>query len=317
MRLHLIVALALALPVLSAPIAAQDLDKSVIHIVCTGPDGVSRPGTGVVISSSGMVLTAKHVVIGKIPAGAVPTLAGITCRGSSGHAGLPPRDLTIEKLSVDYDAAVLNYPDFSGADPLGYCDIEPRHLGAQIIATGFPLRSQTGRPSKRAGILSTTQPSGVGSENPGTVESDAATTRGMSGGQVTLVENGQLIGIVAGEPTDSGTGLVVAYSVLVASRLKPEFESFGLTTDPAKCAERKREISWPPEGKTWTPADGPQLLGMKEKEGYCFLTRVWGKFDHPEDSVAITLMADEEYQLIGKDGFGEANHGAEVKCVRF
>ncbi|WP_134724329.1 S1 family peptidase [Paracoccus luteus] len=306
-------AAALALPgLLAAPDArAEELDPTIVHLICSS-NGMERRGTGVVVSPDGMVLTARHVVTGT----AAGATADTVCTGSLGHANGVRVTMTIQKVSSEYDAAMLKYPGLSGAPHLGYCDVLPRHKRAQVIAAGFPLLSATGLPSERMGILATVEPGGAAA--PGLIESDAATTSGMSGGRVTLAENGQLIGIVAGVSPDPATGYPNAYAVLAASRLAPEFGQYGLKTDPASCEPVMRVTRpLPASGGPWLAADPPLPLGMKAGEGFCYLVRVWGDFDDPRDSVEITVTADQEYALTGTDSASPGNHGAVAQCVRF
>ncbi|WP_265502581.1 S1 family peptidase [Paracoccus beibuensis] len=305
-------AAALALAGLSVPAAADPLDQTLVHIECHEPGGRQRAGTGVVISPDGMVLTARHVVAG---AGAVMP-AGTVCTGSLGHAGGVRATLTPQKVSTEFDAAVLKYPGLAGAEHLAYCDVQPRHKRAQVIAAGFPLVSATGQPSERMGILSTIEPGGIAA--PGLLESDAATTSGMSGGRVTLDENGQLIGIVAGVTPDPTTGYPNAYAVLSAGSLAGEFGRFGLRTDPARCEPVQAVVSpQAASGVTWRAADGPLPLGVRADEGFCYLVRIWGSFEDPRDAVEISVSPEGEYVLSGHDPAASGNHGAVAQCVRF
>lgn len=287
---------------------ADPPDPTLVQIECSEPNGKARRGTGVVISPDGMVLTARHVFLGTSPTERSDT----TCFGRLGQALLGQSQMTPQYVSVRYDAAILKYPGLANAPHLTFCPIEQRHKRAPVIAAGFPLRSATGQPSERMGILATVEP-----DPRGLVESDAATTSGMSGGRVTLVANGALVGIVAGVDPDPATGYPNAYAILAASRIAPEFAQFGLVTNPDFCAPKPRMISPPmPADGPWVPADGDQKLGMKADEGFCYLVRVWGTFDEPTDSVAVRIDEAQDYVLTGSAGDAR-DHGAEVRCVRF
>lgn len=298
-------ALALLLP---GTAQGDELDRTLVHIECSEPGGAARKGTGVVISDNGMVLTARHVVLGTSPTWRDDT----RCSGGLGHALAGKSGMTVQAVSTAFDAAVLKYPGLVDAPHVQYCQVEPRHKRAEVIAAGFPLVSATGQPSERKGILATIEPDGKG-----LLESDAATTSGMSGGRVTFTENGSLVGIVSGVSPDPQTGYPNAYAVLAASRLAPEFGQFGLTSDPALCGPRQRILpaAAAPDAP-WVAGDGPLRLGMKEGEGFCYLVRVWGAFDDIADAVEIALE-DGEYVLRGEELSDPGSHGAVAQCVRF
>ena len=307
MRRHLLFGAALVLSCATGAIADQP-DLTLVHIECSEPGGKPRRGTGVVVSADGMVLTARHVLLGTSPTENPAT----TCFGRLGQALVPQSQMTPQFVSARYDAAIMRYPGLTGAAHLTFCPIGQEHKRAAVIAAGFPLRSATGQPSERMGILATVEP-----DPRGLVESDAATTSGMSGGRVTFADNGALVGIVAGVDPDPATGYPNAYAILAASRIAPEFDQFGLATDPDLCAPKPRVVSFPaPADGPWVPADGDLRLGMKADEGVCYLVQVWGTFDAPTDSVAVILDDTQEYVLTGIDKSAR-DHGAEARCTRF
>ncbi|WP_111432116.1 serine protease [Rhodobacteraceae bacterium DSL-40] len=289
------------------PAQAASIDETIVYIECTSPGKPPRKGSGVVVSADGVVLTAKHVVFGAEPQ--MPS--GTTCSGAIGNANRAKSGLFLQATSAQYDAVLLKLP-VNGVPFQRFCRLEPRLQRSQIIATGFPLLTGTGVPSSRVGVLSTVQPDGAGY-----IETDSTTTSGMSGGMVTLAANGHLIGIVSGAKTDPGNGLLNYSAVLAVQVLANEFVSWGLSEDPEGCADKAR-TSGPQgtvHGRPWEATDPPLHLGMKVSEGVCFLVRVWGYFDDPDDLVAVT-ETDGEYVLMGvNDGSGP--HGAYADCLRF
>lgn len=297
--------LALLMPALAQ---ADELDPTIVHIECSEPGGTPRRGTGVVVSANGMVLTARHVVLGTSPTRRDDT----SCSGSLGHALTGKSGMSFQTVSTAYDAALLKYPGLVNAPHVRFCEVEPRHKRAEVIAAGFPLLSATGQPSERKGILATIEPDGKG-----LLESDAATTSGMSGGRVTFTENGSLVGIVSGVSPDPATGYPNAYAILAASRLAPEFGQFGLSSDPALCGPKERVLPVVVDpAAPWVAGDEPLPLGMREGEGFCYLVRVWGAFGDIDDAVEITLQ-DGAYVLQGKNAATPGDHGAVAQCVRF
>lgn len=296
-------ALALALLPLAAPSAAQGIDETVVFIECTSPGQTPRRGSGVLVSPEGHVLTAKHVVFGaaeRMPDGTV-------CEGVIGNAKRGKDEFFLQDFSRDFDAALLKLP---GNDYpfLKYCRLNNRFQRQTVYATGFPLKSPTGVPSSRVGVLSTTQIPANGQ-----IETDSTTTEGMSGGMVTLANSSHLIGIVSGVSIDPGTGIPSHWSVLAAQVLDDDFGNWGLKEDTEGCLKpRFTEVL----GKDWHAGRTVETLGVKPEEGFCYITRVWGQFDNVKDSVAVRIDPDKGFQLEGVNA-GAGDHGAEVQCVRF
>ena len=192
--------------------------NAVVFIECSEPGKPTRKGSGVFISDNGHVLTAKHVVLGESN-----TISDkLVCEGSVEHAHKAKSQLSIKDVSNRYDAAILKFPE-AGQKFVQYCKPTTEHVGKDLLATGFPRNSQTGRLSPRKGILSSNEPTFNGK-----LETDAATTTGLSGGPVVLSENGALVGIVMGASIDKVTGYPSDYGVLAAYLLKNEFENWGL-----------------------------------------------------------------------------------------
>lgn len=302
-----IILLALCLTFAVPPGARADLiAETVVSITCTTPGVPPRKGSGVVVAENGTILTAKHVVFGSSAPGSVMPV----CTGSTGKATFAQDSLILRRTSQDYDAVLLKSPH-EGVPFQRYCKLAPWMLRAQVIATGFPLGSKTGVPSSRVGVLST-----VEVDHEGIVETDAATTSGISGGMVTMAGNGNLVGIVSGYNPDQQDGLPANYRVLAAEALAGDFPE--LQEDQEGCAEKAAAtgiLGSRGTGNLWRSVDAPLKLGMRAEEGVCFLVTVWGAFDSSSDSVGIEVI-DGEYLLSGKNGGGNY-HGALARCMRF
>lgn len=303
---------ALALPALAAaPARADIIGDTLVYIECRDTAHPEpRRGSGVVISASGMVLTARHVVFGA----EARRPEGLDCKGAIRHRNLPPSTLSFNLASTTYDAAVLKLPAAENMPHQRFCPLSPAMIRQAVIATGFPRLTSTGVPSSRQGILSTLEP-----DADGWIETDSATTTGMSGGMVTLARGGALIGIVSGAQPDPSTGYPNSFAVLAAERLAPEFAQFGLAAhDAATCAGLPPVgpvMGTLPDGRPWQAGDPDLPLGMRADQGLCAITRVWGEFDHPADSVAIGLDDAGGYVLRGTNA-GQGAHGAEARCIR-
>lgn len=283
-----------------APLSAlADLiSETVVAITCETPGKLPRKGSGVVIAANGTILTAKHVVFGESESFPDHTV----CRGSTGKANFAPDTFTFKKASVQYDAVLLKSP-MENVPFQRYCKLAPWMLREQVIATGFPLDSRTGVPSSRVGVLSTVEP-----DAEGIIETDSSTTSGLSGGMYTLASSGHLLGIVSGFDQDNVAGIVANYRMLVAEVLADEFANFGLIEDTEGCTKRE----W---SANWQTGDGPKSLGMQEGDGVCFLTRVYGNFNDPEDSVGVE-KDNGAYVLNGVNRSG-GNHGATAQCITY
>jgi len=279
--------------VLSASVHAQILDETIVYIKCTAPGCIESQGSGVLVSPKGKVLTAGHVI---------PKENGTICWGAIGNAFSPPRQMIIGKKSSSYDAAILNFSPVGDEkfNYLQYCRLQDSLRRKTIFATGFPGHTESGVPSSRIGVLSTVLPGPKGF-----IETDSATTSGMSGGMVTLANSSNLIGIIVGAALDASTGLPKYSAILPAQEVATELE-----LGPESKACIKEFVA----DKKWKTGDSPLKLGVNKGEGYCFLTGVWGIFNHKEDKVWIETDDKGEFVLNGDDK-GDGEHGAFAQCI--
>lgn len=286
---------------LSATVQADSLlDKTVVYIECkvklaNGGEKSSR-GSGVLVSPNGKVLTSKHVI---------PEENNAVCEGSIGNAFERGSKMIIRKKSSTYDAALLQFSSNGKTfDYLKYCKLDDSFRKETIFATGFPGYTETGVPSSRIGVLSTV----LAGPN-GLIETDSATAKGMSGGMVTLGNSSHLVGIIAGAEFDPSTGAETFWGVLPVEMVANEFE---LSQAEQSCI-RKSKLS---EEFEWNSNMSSLNLGMKTGEGYCFITKTWGVFNHEKDRVSIEDNDNKEFVLTGgSDGGGK--HGGSARCIWF
>lgn len=306
-NIHLFCSVALACLILPVfPLAKEYHKDTIVSITCVDADGAERSGSGVFISEEGHVLTAKHVVLGKSD----ELLDTTICRGGIGNSKLTKNELQPLYESENLDAAVLQYPGRSNGTYMKYCPLDTRFSLAEVVAIGFPGETRTGQPSMRVGVLSTITP-----DRYGLIESDSATTLGMSGGMVTLVENDMLIGIVAGTQLNIKS-IPSFYAVLAAEQLAREFSVYGLEDGGSDCdAVNALSEEFGSGQNQWTAADDPLPLGYNAESSFCYIVKVWGKMDHQSDIVAIDVDQDGQFILTGKNG-GGGLHGASARCVR-
>jgi S1-C subfamily serine protease len=188
----------------------RDPRESTVYIECAKPDGSdARKGSGVIVTSRGRVLTARHVSPDNT----------FECWGSIGTAARrPDRKLLGGGISQQYDARLLRIvaEESERFFPIKYVELVPEMQLSFITAYGFP-KDGVGQVETRLGILSTTYYDGEGN-----VSTDAVTARGMSGGPVVLGTDGGLVGIVASAHIDDLYSIPDSYEVLAAEAIAHE-----------------------------------------------------------------------------------------------
>jgi|GEM_PF-6119773 len=200
---------------------AQANENIVVLIECTLASGSTSQGSGVLVSSNGHVLTARHVAPDKSK-----------CTGRIGNKTLPPRDLIwpVEDraLSPDIDGRLLSFAPSADEtfDYATYCPVASQPVSTPLTARGFH-RVSVSRPSATTGVLSS-----VTMNYDGFVETDTMVGPGKSGGPVFLGDTTTIIGIVAGAQFDA-TGIVTNYSILAVDAL---FPSFPMLQEASGCA---------------------------------------------------------------------------------
>jgi|GEM_PF-2901419 len=167
---------------------AFDLERTIAYIECTVTNEqggqTKTTGSGVVVSPRGHVLTARHVA----PSGSV-CRASLSVREENNTERLVHRPNSIG----GYDVALLQLSRTDDYDFLKYCPLSDNMIRKPIFTAGFPLGTTTGKPSFRAGIMSTIFPT-----NRGFIETDSLMAEGMSGGPVLADDEKSLIGIISG-----------------------------------------------------------------------------------------------------------------------
>lgn len=281
------------------PGTARAIENTIVYLECTGANGTTKRGTGVIVSAEGHVLTAKHVV----PDGA-------ECRGSIAVAdpNVAAR-LVVQPTSVPVDAALLRFSQRREYEFARYCELEDWMVRKRIFVAGFPGSTRTGVPSYREGILSTVFPNAEG-----ILETDGQTVAGMSGGPVYSRNLAGLVGTVIGADF-APDGSVSYYGILPVSFYA---QAFGLTPSERPCYYEYPEFDFTdPETGEWTAmweaGDGPKHLGVFELFGSCFIESIWGEWNDPNDEVAVVIQ-DGEYVIRGENYSG-GTHGAAAKCI--
>lgn len=211
----------------SATIAGQvyqRVGKAVVDIVTresSGLFGVEGSGSGVVIDSRGLILTAAHVVSGA---------SSVEVRFANGET----REGTVAGIDQANDLALVRVdrlPDGIPVASLG--DSDAVQVGDVAIAIGSPF-GLSGTVTQ--GIISAVdrswRPSG-GRLYTGLIQTDAAVNPGNSGGPL-LNANGEVIGIVTmiDSPIQGNVGIGFAVPSNTAKRVLPQLEA-GAKLEPA------------------------------------------------------------------------------------
>ncbi|WP_433061492.1 trypsin-like peptidase domain-containing protein [Dactylosporangium sp. CS-033363] len=185
----------------TATIAAA-VNKSVVNITSTlGLRNARAAGTGVILSSTGLVLTNNHVIAG------ATAISGVTVANGRTFAA------TVVGFDRTHDIAVIQLTNATGLTRLGVADSAKVQVGDPIVAVGN-AGGQGGTPEAVAGsvtglnkTITAQDPEGEGSRRlTGLIQVAAEIKPGDSGGPL-VDRNGRLIGINTAASTDTGAGI--------------------------------------------------------------------------------------------------------------
>lgn len=179
---------------------AASVNRSVVNITSTlGLRNARAAGTGVVLSSTGLVLTNNHVIAG------ATAISGVTvANGRSFPATVVGYDRT-------HDIAVIQLGNVSGLTRLGVADSSKVKVGDEIVAVGNAGgnggESVSGSVTGLNRTITAQDPEGGGSQRlAGLIQVAADIKPGDSGGPL-VDRTGRLIGINTAAATDTGQGV--------------------------------------------------------------------------------------------------------------
>ena len=183
--------------------------------ISDGSTGTPRPiaaGSGVVISSDGLMLTNAHVVNVTNTDGTPLAKPVITAKMADGTV----RSAKVLGASTDYDIALLRLSDTSNLHPLALADTSTLQVGDRVVAIGNAL-DLGDAPTVSTGIVSalnrTLQETATNTLR-GLIQTDAAINHGNSGGALVNM-NGELIGInSAGIPDAQNIGFAISVGTI-------------------------------------------------------------------------------------------------------
>jgi putative serine protease PepD len=191
-------------------------------------------GSGIVLTSDGLIMTNAHVVAAAPQAvSADPGAVGTLVTFADGHTA-PFAVVAIDPTS---DIAVVRAEGTSGLTPITFGSSADLRVGQQVAAVGSPLGFDG---TVTAGIISalhrpvsTASNSANQSATTDAIQTDAALNPGNSGGAL-VNANGQLIGVnsanasLGGAPGESGSvGLGFAIPVDEAKRIADDLIATG------------------------------------------------------------------------------------------
>ncbi|BDC71399.1 S1C family serine protease [Prescottella equi] len=213
-------------PAGSVEAVAAKVVPSVVQIQVAGTRGEGE-GSGVILSSDGLIMTNNHVIAG---GGTDGKLLVAFSDGSTAPATLVGTDPTS-------DIAVIKVDGKSGLTPIELGSSEDVKVGEEVVAIGSPLGLAG---TVTAGIVSAldrpVSTSGeTGNQNTviDAIQTDAAINPGNSGGALVNME-GQLVGINTAIATAGGQGgsigLGFAIPVDQARRIADELVKTGKAT---------------------------------------------------------------------------------------
>jgi putative serine protease PepD len=210
--------------------AAAKVLPSVVQLeIRVGNDG--ELGSGIILTSDGLILTNNHVVATAAQRGARANGAAQSLVTLSDGRSAP---FTVVGTDPVTDIAVVRAEGLSGLTPITVGSSANLHVGQQVVAIGSPLALQS---TVTSGIISAlnrplfvNDPSSDQKAAYDAIQTDAAINPGNSGGALVDL-NGQLIGVNSAGRGDGGSiGLNFAIPVDEAKRISGEIIATGHAT---------------------------------------------------------------------------------------
>lgn len=218
-------------------------------------------GSGVIISSDGLILTNAHVVTVEDQSGREVDGAVFTLKMSDGTV----REAKVLGKAPDFDIALMRLTDTTNLTPITLGDSSGLRVGDDVVAIGNAL-DLGDSPTITRGIVSALDRSLRPSDNValhGLIQTDAPINHGNSGGAL-VDARGHLIGInSAGIPDAQNIGFAIAID-----SIKPLLEDLeaGRTPTATPTAFLGVSVSQTPSGVaivSVTDGSGADKAGMK------------------------------------------------------
>jgi len=199
----------------SIPKLVQRLLPSVVSIDVTGAAGEDQ-GTGMIISSTGLVITNNHVIASATSGGSITvTRSGTTKKLPATLIGTNPIN----------DVALIRINNISGLPTVAFGNSQQLSVGDAVVAIGNALGLAAGTPTVTTGIVSALGRTVTASSSASTetlndmIQTDAAINPGNSGGPL-LDSSGNVIGMntaVAGTLPDGSSAQNIGFAIPAAT----------------------------------------------------------------------------------------------------
>jgi len=199
----------------SIPKLVQRLLPSVVSIDVTGAAGEDQ-GTGMIISSTGLVITNNHVISSATSGGTITvTRSGTTKKLPATLIGTNPIN----------DVALIRINNISGLPAISFGNSKQLNVGDAVVAIGNALGLAAGTPTVTTGIVSALGRTVTASSSASTetlndmIQTDAAINPGNSGGPL-LDSAGNVIGMntaVAGTLPDGSSAQNIGFAIPAAN----------------------------------------------------------------------------------------------------
>lgn len=254
----------------SVPDLVKRVLPSIVSIDSIG-GGSEDQGTGMILSSDGLVLTNNHVIANAASAGGTITVT----QSTTANATPKPLATTLVGRDPSNDVALLRITNAKNLSAITMADSDKVEVGDAAVAIGNALGLAAGTPTVTSGIISAMGRTVTAASEDGTgtetlnnlIQTDAAINPGNSGGPL-LDSAGHVMGMntaVAG--SDSGQAQNIGFAIpsnrLMA--LLPELEKGG-TINPASGGYMGVEITTLTDALrsqyNLTPAAGALILSV-------------------------------------------------------
>jgi S1-C subfamily serine protease len=200
---------------LSIPRLVVKVQPSVVSIDVKGQGGEDQ-GTGMIISSDGLVVTNNHVIAASVPGGTITvTRTGSTTALPATLVGTNPVD----------DVALIRINNASHLPTVTFGNSNALVVGDSVVAIGNALGLAAGTPTVTNGIVSALGRTVTASSSSSTetlnnmIQTDAAINPGNSGGPL-LDAQGDVVGMntaVAGTLPDGTSAQNIGFAIPVAT----------------------------------------------------------------------------------------------------
>jgi putative serine protease PepD len=200
---------------LGIPALVQRVQKSVVSIDVKG-SGMEDQGTGMIITSGGLVVTNNHVIAAAAQGGTISvTQTGSTKQLPATLVGTNPID----------DVALIRIDNANNLPTVTFGNSNALQVGDSVVAIGNALGLAAGTPTVTSGIVSALGRTVTASTSSSTetlnnmIQTDAAINPGNSGGPL-LDAQGDVVGMntaVAGTLSDGSSAQNIGFAIPVST----------------------------------------------------------------------------------------------------